>query len=1036
MAVTKQENKLKLLSYSFVSELPRVSNPGEAPEPATSQSLRGIQVKSGTNDTFEIPAPIKFKGNRNVTNETAKSLNYGGASGLQQAVDSDFQPKGNPLANLKVLQKYSGGNINTEPRVITGRHATVQLQDVENNKAVQNYKGNNSASFSAASDYIGKGPFTKDSATVFETFALKLPPESRTVEFKSNLGTPDTDYSNNVTVHSLGKALRDDNGNIKKDEDGKVLYETKIETIDKNKPADVKDAKLATFENTNTKLEEDNSVEFSKASAFASKFSSWSTGQENSRFLGLSLDQDPNTNMQNLGRNAETIGNDLKEMLDSSDKISTFRAGSTVDTTGFGGATMSFGETSESLVSSTDSAMLMDSKVISFAKHLNLEHVKIDKKWDTKFWKKLFSTDTLKEIGATFTDLGAEIGAGFVKSLLSATSFSKPYTNWGEITFGEGVQVSNSDDTKAIIESILGKELDNGLKGVKKGDVLSSTNNFIVTKNGRHVLEFRKSSSTLANDRDKNNKTDKGFVAQNRTQVDDTLSAVTGVSEHGVAYDFDADLESIFETDFEPDYTSHLQKIIAQDPLLSQFQYDLIIKQKTVNKRPMFPNEIMGFNGNEKGYTNYRITGITFTGNNRSSNTSHYGVGLLAAYPDLQAGADHKAELTILVDRQATVLEGFLSLAGTAMVRIDENGNTYLDLSTVAESPTWNTDTVAEILIRNGRDLRKALFLENPDWQLDEGVKVGTVKQVTGYDSGGYNPDRKATESTTSDGKKKFVQKYNLVPVFTFKNFRVINTDYNLNFKSEDSKPFEMKVTVTWSQMSMSYKPAEDIYKAEPVAVRSAQDSAIKKSTIRNAAIKQAKEDFEKVESKYKELTQAFKKAGKEQRQAEKEAAKALKQYTKAVNSADTAESKAAEADESLRKFTSNLTAGTWIAKENTDDIELLEEDKQKEYTKLRNKQTATADDYEAKREAAEKAKQANSDSIDNFMEKSKATGQAESNLSNFNNSGVYNSKKRALDVAKAANYPFDPYDEAYRRVKEKKEWETSEILSLRSLKP
>lgn len=961
--MAKQDNKFKLLSYSFTNELPDLENPGETPTPVSQKTteLKGIQVSSGaTEDTFTVDAP-KFKGNRNLNNTTTRSLNYGGSSGLQEAEDKQYAITGSALASLAALKHFSGGNLATASGGIASRQVTIQLSKPEANTAANSFEGTPD-SFSKDTAYIDQDIFQKDSATEFHGDITVPLSETDEIDYKgSSLSeTPDT-----VTVNRLVKTFRkNDDGSYVLGDDGKPITEMtyKTETVNKSLPAEI-DSKLEGINYVETGLrEKETKVEFAEASKTVSMFSKWNT-DEDGIFTTVDEHATAVDHMRNFSSNVEALGKDLDDFLhfkadpndpfSRKDSITEITAGDTVDTAQLA----NFGISSDSIES------LKSSKYVSYGKFLSLDHVQIDNKWDSKFWKQLFSKDTLTEIGASFTDMGAEIGAEIVNTLKKSLSFrsTKEDVDWRKVAFGEGISITKtSDGDKRLYSFVLGDP-----EASPREAKASSSDAIEGTDNGKYFAAF---SSPYR------------MVFSKNSKGETKLTAVTG-RVGSAAVEFNNKLASTLVDGTDMSY--HLHELMSRDPLLSQYQYDLCITPRKDN--PAFaPSSRLSSFFNDKGYMNYRITGITFPGNSRSAVSTHYGVEVYTDFPDLQAGVDHKAEITVLVDRDFQTLSSFLVTTGTAIAtnKVDEKGKvaaTYYDLGAVGESVTWNYDTNATIRIRNGRDLAKSLFFENPDWNLSKGVKVGTLKEVSGYDSEGYNPEYK--QKDIGEAASKAFVTYNKLPVLIFKNFRIINTDFDFNFSSSNNNPFEVKLTVTWSAMFVeANKDNVDVYYAEPVSVKSATDKAVGKTASQKQELEALRRAYEDARKEDKTMQKEAEKAGKEQVAA----ANALMDY-KNLQAAQT-EAQSNYLGFVQSKTESNPEVGNWFmisrkeAKEggvlkDYKKMEELRKDQNRALEKLKKATTETgANDKEAEKATEKKLRESAKAADDSYREAKSAS--------------------------------------------------------------
>ena len=340
------------------------------------------------------------------------------------------------------------------------------------------------------------------------------------------------------------------------------------------------------------------------------------------------------------------------------------------------------------------------------------------------------------------------------------------------------------------------------------------------------------------------------------------------------------------------DQSAAIKEMISQDPLLSQYQFDLQIPTRKIKVgeevRSALSSSMYQQNDTENGYTNYRVKGITFPAYKRKVTDTHYGVHTLSTHTDLYASADHTATISIVVDKKMEVLEKLIgNMTGNGHVAAN-----YINLSTVSSADASNDQTIATLTIRNGRDLAKSIFMENPDWRLDQEQNIGTAQDKTGYDTTGTNFDtsselaKQAKEARDNGNEekakkledkaeaaknkdltthvKKMVLSYNLLPKFKFSGFKFINLDYSFNFDTESGNVFEIKATVTWSKAEIIMQPAYDVYYAAGQALASESDEKLAKDVKQKEAKKTYKASLKSRDSDRKLQQKAEAEAKKE----------------------------------------------------------------------------------------------------------------------------------------------------------------------------
>lgn len=315
---------------------------------------------------------------------------------------------------------------------------------------------------------------------------------------------------------------------------------------------------------------------------------------------------------------------------------------------------------------------------------------------------------------------------------------------------------------------------------------------------GSLIIQVRKAKDT--GEKDENGKA---------KQTKESVDAIIGRSGGLATAAMNLTLKSIFK-DFnfknEKDKASSgidntaafFEMISSQDPLLSQHQFLMRIETGEGLLDPVLFS---------KGYANYRILGITIPGYKRPTQDTFYGNSLYSALTALQATHEHVAEFTIYIDRHFKALSSLITVAGTTILNKD---TASYNLSTVSESAKWNANLgTVKLYVLNGRDLNKSLFFENLEWKLNETTAAKFLKNLDGT-------------STSSDGNNNdttnIVHRYSQLPVFTFHNFRFINTDYDFKFSSNSGEPFQIKATVTWTDMQIDMRDATDLYYVEATA--------------------------------------------------------------------------------------------------------------------------------------------------------------------------------------------------------------------------
>ena len=523
------------------------------------------------------------------------------------------------------------------------------------------------------------------------------------------------------------------------------------------------------------------------------------------------------------------------------------------------------------LVSESNYDQLRKSKVVSYT-----SRVQTDRYFDTsnetgwgEFFNGFTSGSFWKDVGAEALDGAMELGAAFVKSLVpvlkiptaddkdsienftgnksladKTTAQQSNIEKWrtnlkldftlGNDNLNKSVSEGSSEKTKtetqlAILSSDskgnkLTEPILNDYKSSEGKEIAGPTSPkftdfWRLETLGSLIIQVRKAKDT--GEKDEN-----GKAKQTKESVDAIVGRTGGLATAAM----DLTLKSIFK-DFNfrnekgkassviDNTAAFFEMISSQDPLLSQHQFLMQIETGEGLLDPVLFS---------KGYANYRILGITIPGYKRPTQDTFYGNSLYSALAALQATHEHVADFTIYIDRHFKALSSLITVAGTTILNKDA---ACYNLSTVSESAKWNANLgTVKLYVLNGRDLNKSLFFENLEWQLNETTAAKFLKDLDGTsaDSDGNNSDGSNNDTTN------IVHRYNQLPVFTFHNFRFINTDYDFKFSSNSGEPFQIKATVTWTDMQIDMRDATDLYYVEATA-KSGNTETANKDAQQNA---------------------------------------------------------------------------------------------------------------------------------------------------------------------------------------------------------
>ena len=834
------------LSYSFVSNLPKLTS--EPTIEKGTKPLQGIQipakVKTDTSNDFEVPSKIKTSEADGVD----KQRNYGGGT-LNGAVDANIPDRGAPSSNTQIesfeddFTDLLVGKL-SESLVAKGQEKKLTLQGTKTTPTVTAAVSKTFSDISQANKDTLKAPTNTVNAAVTLPTTTKADGPGVSDDVNSYSTPLQTAVSDKV-VKTI--EIKDAEGNSA----GLAFVQALGSFSTTNKLQKAKDMKLL-----KKKAEEADETDFGKAyvkgSKYLSMFASWGEG-ENTLEKGFKIADDIGV----------FFGSGSKQELESS-KPGGILFGSKIENTfnlsgpdAYGNDTTSFHfEWGDSTlgISDMNAEMLANSKMLGRGNYVTLKAMKDAKDWKEfgESFGKIFGSKTFwGEVLGSVTDAGIEWGKDWVKAslgnLLGGKEKMPNPSKYNGVVFGEGLT-----NLKDVDKDLLGNEP--GFETKKSGKKLEKWNNgkeiessdYYLEKIGNTIVQVKKSVTTKKAEEKQKTGEKESWRDKNRSKISDTIDAIVD-KDAGIAGEFENAMISQVATQKHQivDQSAAIREMVSQDPLLSQYQFDLQIptterKEKSNGSEETITDlsaAMYQHNDTSHAYTNYRVKGITFPAYKRKVTDTHYGVHTLSTHTDLYASADHTATLTIIVDKKMEVLQKLIT-------NVTGNGHVaakYIDLSIVSSANVPNSATVATLQIRNGRDILKSIGMENPDWKLDQEQSIGTVQDKTGYDSDNINFDASAdfnnkaalaevkgntekaeklrekankAKKVDSTVKKTMVEMYNPLPKFQFWGFKIINLDYNFNFDTEGGNVFEIKATVTWSRAEIVMQPAKDIYYA------------------------------------------------------------------------------------------------------------------------------------------------------------------------------------------------------------------------------
>ena len=867
------------LSYSFVSDLPKLTS--EPKIESGKKPLQGIQIpaKQKEEDPIDFKVPSKIKTSDVSSLEAQKS--YGGGS-LKGAEVAESVNIGAPASNVQIESfndDFTDLLAGAPDRLVEkGKEKTLTLQGT---KTAPNVTATSTKDFSDLTDAN-----------------------------KTNFKTPTNTANRNIVIPTTTKG--------KEESTTMQNFEASIQSSKEEekliKTVEVKDANgqttglasvlnLGNFSSSLTKSngsmnllkkkdEEEGSFgeEYVKGSKNLSMFASWGEGAND-------LDK------------SFKIADDIDVFFGSESKQDFTDSGQLINLSGseaYGSDSTSFhfewGDKTLG-ISDLDSEMLANSKMVGKGNYVTLKAMQDAKDWKEfgESFKKIFGSKKFwGEVLGSVTDAGIEWGKDVAKSLINNFFGGKEKmpdpSKYNTIVFGEGLT-----DFKDTYKDLLGNEP--GFETKKPGKKLefwnkqkgieAETTDYYLEKIGNTIVQIKKSATTRETEAKQEAGKDESWIDKNRSKIEDTVEAIVD-RDGGIAGEFENAMISQVATQKHQivDQSAAIKEMISQDPLLSQYQFDLQIPTRKIKVgeevRSALSSSMYQQNDTENGYTNYRVKGITFPAYKRKVTDTHYGVHTLSTHTDLYASADHTATISIVVDKKMEVLEKLIgNMTGNGHVAAN-----YINLSTVSSADASNDQTIATLTIRNGRDLAKSIFMENPDWRLDQEQNIGTAQDKTGYDTTGTNFDtsselakqakeardngneekakkledkaKKAEYQSLTKTRKPMVLSYNLLPKFKFSGFKFINLDYSFNFDTESGNVFEIKATVTWSKAEIIMQPAYDVYYAAGQALASESDEKLAKDVKQKEAKKTYKASLKSRDSDRKLQQKAEAEAKKE----------------------------------------------------------------------------------------------------------------------------------------------------------------------------
>lgn len=409
------------------------------------------------------------------------------------------------------------------------------------------------------------------------------------------------------------------------------------------------------------------------------------------------------------------------------------------------------------------------------------------------FTKKIFSKDTLTEIGELSKTAAIDLGKDLLKSLIPKISFNKKEDNLRKLPrrfFYE--------------EDLLTKDILNIIGTLETVNVYPFQ---FIRYNKKYTIGYTKKYIIGSAN---------GLADRLELAIIEKLGISTKHTFVNIDYG-ETSKKYPIKGFTRQDQSKLFENWITKNPLLGQHQYNLSIKSLSNQKIKNNYSDIATTTDIEKDLT-FRVQGIKIPDIKRNVSNSIYGYSTISTLNNLQAETENKAELEIICDKNLNTLEYLILLTGLGICEnINEKDNQKIyNLSTISDS-NFNEENYnyAILSIYNGRDIAKALYMENPEWEFE---KTGISKDSLNIN---YDLDYKASISKENNKKskennKKDVSKpsekviYAMLPQFTFEDFKIVNIDYSFDFETNTSaKLLKLKTTCTWSKMYIDWVSPE-----------------------------------------------------------------------------------------------------------------------------------------------------------------------------------------------------------------------------------
>lgn len=412
------------------------------------------------------------------------------------------------------------------------------------------------------------------------------------------------------------------------------------------------------------------------------------------------------------------------------------------------------------------------------------------------FSKKLFSKETANELGSVLVDELANLGDNLIKSLIPKITIKNNQDSFEDdlkkyyvrlqtyLIKNRGIEDLEIKDSN--ISKVLGD-----LENYSRAQVIDNPKDFIDTVNAAKIVKWNYGSINGLADQIELKILQKLNVSTNHNIYKSSISLKDSQGNTTKTIQFNSDFT-------RQDQSQMFKNLVSKNPLLGQHQFMLTLPNM-VNTQVV---KDLDYSFIENQLANFRVQSLKIPDVSRINTSNLYGNSIINQLPNLQANLENKAELNIICDRNLNTLDYLIRLTGLGLQEAAEDDQIVYNLSTITNSNFSRENTIAKLSILNGRDLAKAIYMENPEWMFDKQSPTAKNLEVN------YNVDTLAeTESPTRENVL-----YAKLPEFVFENFRVVNLDYSFKLATSSLKLLEIKALCTWTKMYINWVDTSLLY--------------------------------------------------------------------------------------------------------------------------------------------------------------------------------------------------------------------------------